>query len=388
MLVQTHKYFVLQHQFDGVRPGAACDRRWNSYDPRVMSSDDASPLLTRREALAGLSGAAWVATGATAGLLGAGCTAKQAQGSAVRVISSEGTQVVTIQRLMLTQGYFRAFGLAPQMLAVNSGTSIIGALLRRNADICVFSGFSQLIAAIDRGADLKILGGASVKGQQALFSRNPAVRHVRDLVGRTIGVGAVGAQLYQVAAALLEKKGVSLDQVRFVDIGSSADVFRAVVAGTVDAGDGEADVLAMADRLGVHMLEDGDYATQLPEYTWQASFTSTAAIREMRPTLVRTLAAYCKGFRFVQSPASRDAFVAAQLEVLRPANLRQARSRAEAQWSYVQSRQPYARNLELSEERVQYMQELNIRLGVQRRFLPYDRLVDASLAREAVALLE
>jgi ABC-type nitrate/sulfonate/bicarbonate transport system substrate-binding protein len=353
-----------------------------------MPIDDTSASMTRREALAGLTGAGLVTAGAIVGVLGAGCSTKQPPGSPVRVISAQGTEDVTLQRLMVTQGYFRTFDLAPQVLAVNSGTSIIGALLRRNADICVFSGFSELIAAIERGADLKILGGASVKGQQTLFSRNPAIQYVRDLVGRTVGVGAVGAQLYEVAAALLEKKGVGLDQVRFVDIGSSADVFRAVVAGTVDAGDGEADVLAIAERFGVHALKDGDYATQLPEYTWQASFTSTAAIREMRATLVRTLAAYCKAFRYVQSPGSRDAFIAAQLQALRPRNSQEARSRAAAQWDYVQSRKPYAADLELSEERVQYMQELNIRLGVQKKILPYDQLVDPSLAREAVAMLD
>ena len=346
-----------------------------------------SRMMTRREALTSLTGTGLASTGALAGLLGAGCSARQQRGRPVRVISSQGIEVLTIQSLMDTEGYFREFDLAPRVLAVNSGTSIIGALLRRNADICVFSGFSQLIAAIERGADLKILGGASVKGQQALFSKNPEIRNVKDLVGRTIGVGAVGAQLYEVAVALLEKKGIRRDQVRFVDIGSSADVFRAVVAGTVDAGNGEADVFGIAGRFGVHMLEDGDYAAQLPEYTWQASFTSTAAIREMRGTLVRTLAAYCKAFRFVQSPGSRDAFIKAQLEALHPRDRREATAQALSQWQYVQSHQPYAEYLQLSEERVHYMQELNIRLGVQKKLLPYSRLIDASLAREAVAML-
>jgi len=343
--------------------------------------------LSRRTALGGLTTLGLAASGAMESLLTAACTSQQEQGLPVRVISTQGTVSLTLEALMNTKGYFRDLGLSAHILSIASGTNVIGALLQQDADICIFAGFSQLIAAIEKGADLKILAGASVMGQQALFSKNPAIQHVKDLEGHTIGVGAVGAQLYQVAAALLKKKGVDLAKVQFVNIGSSANVFRAVVTGIVDAGDGEADVLGILDRVGVHMLQDGDYAVELPEYTWQASFASSATIRAKRETLVRTLTGYCKAYRYAQSPVSQDDFVKAQLEALKPADREDAASRAVSQWKYLQTRKPYAENLELSEQRVNYMQQLNIELGVQKKMLPYDQLIDASLAREAVARL-
>jgi ABC-type nitrate/sulfonate/bicarbonate transport system substrate-binding protein len=347
-----------------------------------------SRRISRRIALKGIAGSGLaVATGAFGGLLTAACTSKHGDGTPVRIMSSQGIVGVTMQSLMNTKGYFKEFGLDADILSIESGTNIIGPLLQQDADICIFAGFSQLLAAIEKGADLKIVAGASIRGQQVLFSKDPTVQYVKDLEGKAVGVGAVRAQLHQVATALFRKKGVDIDKIQFVSIGSSSEVFRGVVAGTVAAGDGEADVLGIIDRLGVHMIKDGDYAVELPEYTWQASFTSAATIKKMREPLVRTLAAYCKAYRYVQSPSSKDDFVNAQLSALKPSNREEAVIKATSQWNYLQTRKPYAEDLVLSEERVEYMQKLNFDLGVQKKILPYNQVIDASLAREAVARL-
>ena len=344
--------------------------------------------MSRRMALKGFAGAGLTAAaGALGGAITTACTSHHGPGMPVRVMSSQGIIGVTIQSLMNTKGYFREFGLDADVVGIESGTNIIGPLLQQDADICIFAGFSQLIAAIEKGADLKIVAGASVKGQQALFAKDLSIQTVKDLEGKVVGVGAIGAQLHQVVTALLKKKGVDLSKIQFVNIGNSSAVFRAVVAGTVAAGDGEADVLGILDRLGVHMLRDGDYAVELPEYTWQASFTSTTTIRQSRELLVRTLAAYCKAYRYVQSPNSHDDFVDAQLAALRPANREEAVTKATSQWSYLQTRKPYAEDLVLSKERVEYMQKLNIDLGNQKKLLPYEQLIDTSLAQEAVSRL-
>ena len=97
--------------------------------------------------------------------------------------------------------------------------------------------------------------------------------------------------------ALLLKKGVDLNTVRFVNVGSSADVFRAIVAKTVDAGPAQADIFDQLEKYNIHMLDEGAFANDLSEYTWQASFATDKVIAEKRDTLVRVLAGYCKAYR-------------------------------------------------------------------------------------------
>lgn len=340
--------------------------------------------INRRTALQGVAGMGLISAGPLA-LLSA-CKpqdAKQA-GLPITIVSSGGPQVLTMEALMNQKQYFEQVGLKANVVPVHSGTNVVGSLVGGTADICPFAGFSQLLAAIAKGADLKILGGASIKGQQALFSKNPAVQYVKDLEGHSVGTGAVGAQLHQVVTALLKKKGVDISKVTFVTVGSSGDVFRSVLTGTIDAGNGQADVLNSLDRLGVHMLKDGDYATELPEYTWQASFTTSAAIRDKREALVRALAAYCKAFRYVQNPGSKDDYIKAYLAAAGGRDTAQSTEDAISQWNYLQERKIYAEDLVLSPERVNYMQQLNVDLGIQKEVLPYEKVVDASLAKEAV----
>jgi ABC-type nitrate/sulfonate/bicarbonate transport system substrate-binding protein len=343
--------------------------------------------ISRRRALKGLATAGLAATGAMASLRATASASHKQQRLPVRVLDSQSITSLTLEAMMNIKGYFGELGVDPQLLSVAPGKNFVDAFFQQDASICVVSAFTQLIISIEKGADLKILAGANLKGQQALFSKNPAIQSVKDLEGRTVGVGPVGAQLYQVTAALLKKKGVDVSKVQFVNVGNSEDVFRAMVAGTVDAGRGESDVFGLLDHLGIHMLRDGDYAAELPEYTWQASFTSTANIGKMREALVRTLAAYCKAYRYMQSPASRDDFRKAYRDASDPANTDEAVARADSMWKYLQTRKPLAEDLVISEERVEYMQKLNIELGVQKRMLPYDQLVDVSVAREALARL-
>jgi ABC-type nitrate/sulfonate/bicarbonate transport system substrate-binding protein len=306
----------------------------------------------------------------------------------VRIVSSQGNQAAVMQQLMKDQGYLEEFGLAAEILTVADGTKLVGALLGGNSEICIFSGFSQLFPAIERGGRLKIIGGASITGQQAVFSGRPEIKSVYDLVGKTIGVGNLGAQLHQVMVALLRKKGIDPRSVLFQNVGSSADVFRAVAAKTVDAGPAQADVFSQTQKYGIHMLEGGEFGKDLSEYTWQASFTTDRAIQEKRDVLVRVLAAYCKLYRFVQGPGSKDAFIKARLNALGAKDVAGAITEASDQWAYVQEHKIYAHDLMISDERIRWMQALNVEMGIQKSIIPTAQVADMSLARDAVKLLD
>jgi hypothetical protein len=68
---------------------------------------------------------------------------------------------------------------------------------------------------------------------------------------------------------------------------------------------------------------------------------------------------------------------------------RSARTSPPKLWrSGFQKHKSFAVDLVLSEERVRYMQELNISLGVQKTLIPYDRVADMSMARDALKLIE
>jgi hypothetical protein len=106
-------------------------------------------------------------------------------------------------------------------------------------------------------------------------------------------------------------------------------------------------------------------------------------IEAKRDVLVRVLAAYAKLFRFVGQPSSQDAFLRARRSVFPDAPAREH----VGEWNYLQTYKPFASDLMLSPERVRYMQQINLDFHIQNQMLPFDRVVDMSLALDAQKLL-
>jgi ABC-type nitrate/sulfonate/bicarbonate transport system substrate-binding protein len=336
--------------------------------------------FTRRGALTALMGAAGAAALPRLGL--AAGTAEKSAGApvAVHILNTSGNTSRIFGELMKRKRFLEDAGVAPRFTAISDGAKVLGALLSGDADICVGSGFAQVLPAIEKGGKVRVVAGASQLAQVAVYSSRPEIKSVKDLAGRSIGTGAPGSLLHQLMVALMVKKGVPVDGVKFMNIGSNSDVFRAVAAGTVDAGPGDFDLYDQQAKFGVHALSDGDLWTELPEFTSQATFASMDAIAAKREGLVRVLLAYSRLYRFIQDPSSRQDFRDAFAAVIKNGDA----AAADTRWGFYQKYKPLATDLVISPERVKYMQELNLRLGKQSKVLPFAEVVDNSLAEEAV----
>jgi ABC-type nitrate/sulfonate/bicarbonate transport system substrate-binding protein len=332
-------------------------------------------ILSRRDLLLGASSFA---------ILGTPLMRAAAIPVGIKIANAAGGMNLTMGELMRQQKFLESFGLAPDILSVADGTRILGGLVSRSVDVSTMSGFGQAFSAMERGAPIKILAGGALLPGLALFSAKPGINVLKDLEGKTIGTGSIGALIYQLTVTLLQKYKVNTSGIRFVNVGSSADILRAVAAGTVDAGAADVALIGGAPEHHVHLIERGNMSVELTEYTYQGAWTLARNIDSERDALVRTLAAYAKLYRFVQNPASRGAFFQAR----RTAFTAAPESDHEAQWNYIQSYKPFAVNLTLSPERLRYMQELNVSFNVQKEILPFERVADMSLAAEALTLLD
>ncbi len=331
--------------------------------------------LSRRELLVLISGAV-VAAGACG-------RSSPSTGKPVHIATSAGGLNMTMSELLRQQKFLESFDLSPDVVAMADGTKILGGIYSGSLDLSPMSGFGQVFPAIERGADMKIISASTLVPGLALFSAKPGVQSLKDLEGKVIGVGAVGALVHQLTATLLKKYAVDLSSVRFVNIGSNTDIFKGVVAGTVDAGAGPASFVDDAASYKLHAIANGNMSTELKEFTYQAGWTSARVIEAKRDIIVRVLAAYAKLFRFVEDPSAKDPFLSARRAVFPTAPEQEHLG----EWNYLQVVKPFARDLLLSPERVQYMQQINLDFKIQTQILPYDRVADMSLAREALQLL-
>jgi ABC-type nitrate/sulfonate/bicarbonate transport system substrate-binding protein len=308
----------------------------------------------------------------------------QAEPLKLTVTNAGGAAQAIHQAFLKELGYLKEFDVEPKFENVPDGSKIVAALLGGSSDACMLAGIQPVLPAVARGAKLKVIAGAALLPAFALMSKNPEVKTLKDLEGRTVGTGTPGALTYALTNLLLRKQGIDAKKVQFVNIGSTAEIFRAVVAKTVDAGLGTIAVYYQRDKYGVHAVEGGLAFDEVPLYTFQGSFTSDRAIQSKREAIVRTLAAHAKSYRFLQSPGSKDAYIKA----FKAAFPRGDEAEAAGDWQYIQEKKPFAEDLIVSKERIDFMQDLNIERGVQTRKMAYEEVADMSLAHDAVALLK
>lgn len=300
----------------------------------------------------------------------------------VSIVASSSAATMTLVELIKRMRFLEEFGVAPKITQVADASRVMPALISNEIDYCTLNGISLLFPAIEKGANLKLLGGCCDKIMTAVYSAKPDVKSLADLKGRTVGTGAIGALQHQIMVAVLKRKGVDPATVTFRNVGSNADIFRAVVAGTVDAGPSTLDVYDQQEKYKMHVLSDGDLWTELPDYPNQGTFASGKAIAEKPEALVRTLAGFGKFYRYLHDPKSYDNFLAAYEAAVGP-----DRPQAESAWGFIQKIKPYAVDIVMPERIVNFVQQLNVDTGAQKAMMPMDKIADYSLANKALKLL-
>jgi ABC-type nitrate/sulfonate/bicarbonate transport system substrate-binding protein len=329
-----------------------------------------SARLARSRFIAGLGASAAFATSARPA---------RAAGS-VNIINTGANDSFALQALITNRRYFESVALTANTQNVSDGIKLMAAIVTGASDIAILTGFSQVFTAIENGAAIKLIGSAMVPLSFEMYTGNPAIRTIKDLEGKTVGTGAVGALVYMAAAAMLKRYNVDISKINFVNIGSSSDVFKAVAAKKVDAGPAQHEFVRLAPQFGVRII--GDFAKDLPQFTNQGAFASDKVIAEKRDVLVRTLAAYGKAYRYANSPASKQDYITAYRDGVG----RDSDELAAGQWEWIQQYKAYNTAIALTPERINYMQELNVQLGVQKAVLPIEKVADMSIARDAARL--
>ncbi|MGY3410828.1 NitT/TauT family transport system substrate-binding protein [Bradyrhizobium sp. GM5.1] len=140
----------------------------------------------------------------------------------------------------------------PQIIQeVIAGTADLG-----DADI------ASTLAAAEAGADLKIIGLSYSNTSQVIVTNADKTKSLEALAaaGGTVAVNAVGDFMYVMLIGVLQKRGIDPKKVNFIEMGSSGDRARALLAGRVDA-------VPMHIEQAVQLRERGDF--QILVRPWQ-----------------------------------------------------------------------------------------------------------------------
>ncbi|MQY19673.1 ABC transporter substrate-binding protein [Nocardia macrotermitis] len=317
--------------------------------------------------------------GLTAGVGAAGLLAAcGSDPNTVRIINTSATAAVALNQLLSDGKYFEKLGAQAKISNVSSGNQVLAAVASGSSDLTMTSGLIGILPGIEKGMRLKVVGGTQVVSTSALFSSDPKITSARDLRGKTLGVGAVGSELYAVFAALLAKYGIPKESATFRNVGSSADSLKAALAGQVDCGYGQVGNEVLAKKQHTRMIATVNQ--ELPLWMNNAAVASTQAIADKRPAMVKVLAAYAMLFAYLTTPESKDPYVKAYM------GAGGSQAEGEVEWQFVSTNAAYSPTLEFPENKAEFIQRQNVASGSQRKVLAYDSYTDLSLRTEALAL--
>jgi ABC-type nitrate/sulfonate/bicarbonate transport system substrate-binding protein len=342
-------------------------------------ADRPAGLVTRRRFLGATLGAS---VAGSMGLLTAGCSSGGTGGSGgadptVKIINTSATGAIAVASLLSSGGYFKKAGVKATTTNVSAGNQVLAAVASGSADITMLSGLISVFPPIDKGLPLKVLGGTEVVSTSAIFTGDPAVKSVSDLAGKTIGVGAVGSELYDVFSALLAKYHIPLASATFRNVGSSADSFKAVLAKQIDIGYGQVGDQATAAKHGVRMI--ATVSTELPLWINQGAVASASAISGKRAALVKVMAAYASLFQHLATADSKADYVKAYIAAGGTAD------EGTLEWQFLNSNKAYSPTLDLPEDKMNFIQQQNVSNGTQSKVLPFSSYTDFSVRSDALA---
>lgn len=319
-----------------------------------------------------------------AGSMGAlaGCSSSSGGGGdgTIKIINTSATGAFAVDNLLSSGGYFKKAGISATIANVASGNQVLAAVASGSADITMLSGMISVFPAIDKGLNLKVLGGTEVVSTSAIFTSDPSVTSLSDLSGKTIGVGAVGSELYDVFSALLAKYHIASSSVTFQNLGSSADSFSAVLARKIDVGYGQVGDQITAGKHGARMIATVN--AELPLWINQGAVASASTVATKRAALVKVLAAYASLFEYLATADSKADYVKAYVAA------GGSSAAGEIEWQFLHSNTAYSPALTLPEDKMNFIQQQNVDNGSQSKVLAFSSYTDFSLRGDALASLK
>jgi len=153
----------------------------------------------------------------------------------------------------IEKGYHRDEGLNVEMIRIGGGIATQALI---SGDLQFSTSAGSALSAMLRGAEIKVVYTNIDRPGYQLWSGQPELRQLKDLIGKRVGVTSRGDTQELSVRLLLRKHGIDANSVAYVPVGFGAQRLVALQAGAVDAVPLGAGDFAQLKQPKGHMLGD------------------------------------------------------------------------------------------------------------------------------------
>lgn len=208
------------------------------------------------------------------------------------------------------QGYFRDAGLNVQVVSATSGPVLASELIGGTTQIAVEVP-PNAFPVMEQGEQLVVLPPYGRLDLALVAPNGGGVTSLKSLVGKKIGVTALGAFTEKFAQYVLQANGINPDSVTFVAVGALptqvAALHNHVIDATVLSSDAIAAVTAKGIKLDTLASSLGGTAGQLGAVGLQSFYATTTAYQASHPAVVKEFCtAMTQATAFLADDANRS----------------------------------------------------------------------------------
>jgi ABC-type nitrate/sulfonate/bicarbonate transport system substrate-binding protein len=132
----------------------------------------------------------------------------------------------------IEKGYHRDEGLAVEMIRAGGGIATQALIA---GDLHFSTSAGSALSAMLRGAEIKVVYTNIDRPGYQLWSGQPEIKNLKNLVGKKVGVTSRGDTQELAVRLLLRKHGIDANSVVYIPVGFGATRLVALQTGTVDA---------------------------------------------------------------------------------------------------------------------------------------------------------
>jgi NitT/TauT family transport system substrate-binding protein len=280
--------------------------------------------------------------------------------------------------LMVDQGFAEKQGLKLEISQFKADVIGLKALIAGEVDSYEGGPGGAMIAA-SRGADVRVIGCHWPGLPHGIFVSDK-IQSSKDLVGKTIAISSPGALPDMLARALLERDGISPDQVKFANLGGDADRFKALAAGVVEAAVVSNEYTPIATKAGLKLLVPG--RELLPNYMRVCIMTSSKVLKAKHAEAVRFLAAEMNALAYAMSHRDATLELTRKITGLKPDDPRPAFIFDDALRTHAVDP-----TLDIPRAKFEWLQNQSVKSGEQPKPIDLSTFLDDRVRREALALV-
>ncbi len=279
--------------------------------------------------------------------------------------------------MALTKNFYARYGVSVEFARFAGNVQINQALIARDIDSGE-EGADPVLAAVLKGVDLKIIGSTIPGNPFALYTRS-GITSFTELTGKSIGVSAPGSLPDILMRAMLKAKGVDPKSLVVVNAGADAERYQAVKAGKVDAMAASSEFVPQARKDGVNVL--GFAKDIVPQYPRFFIVANGKSLRDKPEAAVGFLAGEMEGLSYALTHREETLALTAKTIRVPPDN-----TRITYLYDEIKNARMVSPTLEIPRDKIAWLQEFRIELGLQKERVNLDTLLDDSFRQKALAV--